>query len=76
MKDNKASYWHSENMLCSNGYNFYIKDKAHQNQSSRGFLNTQFYEAPKNEDFDENTYLAGSEYFKLKEINVYRVIRQ
>ena len=40
MKDGKASYWHSENMLCSNGYNFYIKDKAHLLTSSRGFLNT------------------------------------
>ena len=27
------------------------------------------------DNFDENTYLAGAEYFKLKEINVYRVIR-
>ena len=66
--------WHNSDVLIGNGQNFWVKDRAHQFANCCGQIKKDVHVIPESLNFDENTYLTGSQVCRLKEIEVYRVI--
>ena len=60
--------------LIDNGKDFYIFDKANENNRSQAKIACGYTVKPEGLDYDRNTYLAGSKNFKLSEITERKVI--
>lgn len=73
-KSQNAAVCHSEEYLIADRCSFDIADQAHINKPCCGRISTELYDIPEDRNIDPVTYLAGSEFFSLKQIEVYQVI--
>lgn len=72
-KDNRAEVYHTSSQMFSTANSIIIHDKANEVDNDGGFSKAKF-DIPDGLNIDENTYLGGTQYFKIKEIEVYQVI--
>ena len=60
--------------MFSDPSSFCIRDQAHKLENY-GAMSTGIYDIPQELDIDRETYLAGSYKFRMKEIEVYQVLK-
>ena len=66
--------YHNSDYLICDGRCFWIREGANIGRENQGMIKTENYNFPDNLDIDNETYLAGSKKFDLKEIEIYQVI--
>ena len=73
-KSENTQVYHDRNFLtATTSGRFRIADQAHLNENSSGWIVNGIWQMPEEIDRVRKTYLAGSEHFRLREIEVYQV---
>ena len=70
-RDGQVSIYDDPRFLISNGYQLIVMDRAHKNFRNQAFVDTSVYAVPETMQIDRYSYLAGSNFFRLSEIEVY-----
>ena len=73
-KSNRSDVWHDSSQLFSNTCGFVIYNHADKTENI-GAISVELYEIPHEPNLDRETYLAGTRKFKMKEIEVFEILR-